>query len=207
MDAYSYLFRGYVFANAQTGNMLLFGVNFADGDFSNAVKYLWPVLAFAIGIVISDIINGKRDFIKIHWRQIAVLIEIIILIIVAFLPENYNSLANILTSFACGIQVESFRKIHGNSIATTMCIGNLRTATNNLVKFFSSREKGYLRKAFLYYGIIVMFVSGAIIESHLIKIFGEKAILLSPVLLAAALIIMFSKIDDDKKNLSMEKDE
>ena len=31
MDAYSYLARGKVFANAQTGNILLFGVNLADG--------------------------------------------------------------------------------------------------------------------------------------------------------------------------------
>ena len=29
MDAYSYLCRGEVFANAQTGNILLFGVNLA----------------------------------------------------------------------------------------------------------------------------------------------------------------------------------
>ena len=35
MDAYSYLYRGEVFANAQTGNMLLFGVNAAGGDFAD----------------------------------------------------------------------------------------------------------------------------------------------------------------------------
>ena len=37
MDAYSYLARGHVFANAQTGNMLLFGVNLASGQFQNAL--------------------------------------------------------------------------------------------------------------------------------------------------------------------------
>ena len=31
MDAYSYIERGKVFANAQTGNMLLFGVNLSEG--------------------------------------------------------------------------------------------------------------------------------------------------------------------------------
>ena len=30
MDAYSYLCRGQVFANAQTGNMLLMGINLAE---------------------------------------------------------------------------------------------------------------------------------------------------------------------------------
>lgn len=32
MDAYSYLLRGEVFANAQTGNMLLFGVYASKGN-------------------------------------------------------------------------------------------------------------------------------------------------------------------------------
>ena len=32
MDAYSYMERGEVFANAQTGNMLLFGVHLSEGE-------------------------------------------------------------------------------------------------------------------------------------------------------------------------------
>ena len=32
MDAYSYIERGQVFANAQTGNMLLLGVNLSQGN-------------------------------------------------------------------------------------------------------------------------------------------------------------------------------
>lgn len=40
MDAYSYMERGEVFANAQTGNMLLFGVHLSQGDFQNTLKYL-----------------------------------------------------------------------------------------------------------------------------------------------------------------------
>lgn len=32
MDAYSYIVRDRVFANAQTGNMLLFGVNLSEGN-------------------------------------------------------------------------------------------------------------------------------------------------------------------------------
>lgn len=40
MDAYSYLYRGEVFANAQTGNMLLFGVNAAGGDFGRSYEIL-----------------------------------------------------------------------------------------------------------------------------------------------------------------------
>ena len=110
MDAYSYIERDQVFANAQTGNMLLFGVNLSEGNFSVAMRYFLPVLAFALGIALAEIVH-KKDLNLLHWRQAAVLVEALILLGVAFFPQNMNLLANSLTSFACGIQVESFRKI------------------------------------------------------------------------------------------------
>lgn len=197
MDAYSYLFRDHIFANAQTGNMLLFGVNLANGDIFEALRYLWPVLAFTAGIILSDIINQKSSVIRIHWRQISVLVEAVILAIVSFMSVELNPVANVMISFACGIQVESFRKIHGNSIATTMCIGNLRSGTYNLDRYLDTGENSYLRKAVLYYGVIASFVVGAVIESRCISFMGNKAILLSVLLLLSALIIMFRKADGD----------
>lgn len=191
MDAYSYFFRGHVFANAQTGNMLLLGVNLANKDFSTAIKYVWPISAFIIGIVISDIINEKKDEIKIHWRQISVLIELIMLAIVAFIPQDKNYLANAMISLVCGIQVESFRKINGNAIATTMCIGNLRSGTSHLVQYFCTKNGQSLKNACLYYGIIITFVIGSIIESWLIVRYDTYAIFFSSVLLFFVVIIMF----------------
>ena len=110
MDAYSYMERGEVFANAQTGNMLLFGVHLSEGDFQNTMKYLFPVLAFALGIALAEVVRAKAGNL-LHWRQISVLAEALILIAVSFFPTALNLPANALTSFACGIQVESFRKI------------------------------------------------------------------------------------------------
>lgn len=197
MDAYSYLFRGHVFANAQTGNMLLFGVNLANREITAALEYLWPILAFTAGIILSDVINAKKPFLRIHWRQISVIIEIVILSMVAFLPENANPIANILISLACGIQVESFKKIHGNSIATTMCIGNLRSGTYNLDKYLITHEHRYLKTAVLYFGIIVSFVIGAVFESYFISIAENYAIFFSTVMLLIALIIMFRDGSDE----------
>ena len=146
MDAYSYIERDHVFANAQTGNMLLLGVNLSEGNFQMAMHYFFPVFAFALGISLAELVHvGKNRFL--HWRQSAVLIEAVILAGVAFFPLSMNLLANSLTSFACGIQVESFRKIRGNSIATTMCIGNMRSGTQNLCNYFQSKDTEYLRNA------------------------------------------------------------
>ena len=60
MDAYSYLERGQVFANAQTGNMLLMGVNLAEGNFQTMLDYLFPVLAFALGIFLAEMVHVRR---------------------------------------------------------------------------------------------------------------------------------------------------
>lgn len=197
MDAYSYLFRGHVFANAQTGNMLLFGVNLANGEYMTALNYFFPVLSFIVGIILADLLNKRTNYLKLHWRQLSVLFESLLLIGVAFIPERSNALANAVTSFACGIQVESFRKIHGNKIATTMCIGNLRSGTYNIDQYFRTRENSHLHKAFLYYGIILAFVLGAVIESRLIPVMGSYAIFLSPVLLIVVLGIMFYGASDE----------
>lgn len=71
MDAYSYMCRGQVFANAQTGNLLLFGVNLTTGHFNAALQYICPVIAFTAEIAAADAVrfkfNNKKFF---HWRQL-----------------------------------------------------------------------------------------------------------------------------------------
>ena len=111
MDAYSYMCRGKVFANAQTGNILLLGINISERNWHMALHYLVPVLAFAIGIALADLVKIRtKDLTLLHWRQISVFCEAVILLSVSFIPQDFNLVANALTSLACGIQVESFRK-------------------------------------------------------------------------------------------------
>ena len=49
-DAYTYLCRGKVFANAQTGNIVLFSSYLFDGEWGHCTRYLIPVLSFLLGI-------------------------------------------------------------------------------------------------------------------------------------------------------------
>lgn len=201
MDAYSYICRGQVFANAQTGNMLLFGVHLSSGNWPMAFRYATPVFAFTMGIAIAVMVRLKRkDKSLIHWRQITVFFEAVILLIVAFIPLTDNLLANSLISFACGMQVESFRKIHGNGIATTMCIGNLRNATQNLCHYVKNHEKKSLKKSILYYGIILFFIVGAVIGNIVIRYLETRAIIVCSILLALAFIVMFAENVENRRN-------
>ena len=197
MDAYSYIGRGEVFANAQTGNMLLLGVHLSEGNIPAAIRYLCPVLAFTFGLALADMFRKSGRGSHVPWRQMSVGAVAIILTIVRFLPQSHNLLANSLTSLACGIQVESFRKIHGNGIATTMCIGNLRSGTQNIYTFLQTKKREALEKGLLYYGIILCFICGAIIGNQCIKYFHERAILISSVLLLLAFIMMFITRDEE----------
>ncbi len=115
MDAYSYLGRGKVFANAQTGNMLLLGVNIADGDWHQAAHYALPVLAFAFGIALAHTVKHVSHEHHLHWRQTSLLVEAALLVAVSFVPQDFDLLANSLTSLACGMQVQAFRKLHGRA--------------------------------------------------------------------------------------------
>ena len=65
MDAYTYIFRDGVFANAQTGNILLLGVNLSEGNYGEALRYFFPVLAFAAGIVLAEVIH--QSFVQVFF--------------------------------------------------------------------------------------------------------------------------------------------
>ena len=195
-DAYTYYTRGKVFANAQTGNIILLGHNAMNGDFTDAFRFLVPVLAFAGGIYISEVIRGiYREYGKLHWRQIVVVLEILLLFVVGFLPQSMNMAANILVSFVCAMQVEAFRKMKGSAYASTMCIGNLRSATEMLYRYRHTKEKGCLEKCLRYYGVILVFGIGAALGSFMTSLFEERTIWISCGFLFVCFCIMFIKED------------
>ena len=194
MDAYSYMCRDGVFANAQTGNMLLLGINLSERNWGMALHYLFPVLAFAIGIALADVVRmHAKDKSLFHWRQLSVLCEALVLFVVCFFPQSMNLAANSLTSLACGIQVESFRKIHGNGIATTMCIGNLRGGTAAFSAWIREKKPEELEKAVYYFAIIVFFAIGAGIGGNLSLHYGIPTIWVSCVLLLISFVVMFKE--------------
>ena len=196
-DAYTYYTRGKVFANAQTGNIILLGHNAMNGDFTDAFRYLVPVLAFAGGIYISEVIRGiYREYGKLHWRQIVVVLEILLLFVVGFLPQSMNMAANILVSFVCAMQVQTFRKVRGHAYASTMCIGNMRSGTEALCVYFHTHDREVLCKALTYFGVIGLFAIGAGLGALLSAHMAEQGIWVSCALLAVSFFIMFIREEE-----------
>lgn len=204
-DAYTYLFRGKVFANAQTGNIVLLSSNLMDGNWERVLHYLVPLCAFALGVLTAEKMQEHfRNMQRLHWRQLVVLCEIVMLFVVGFFPQEWNLMANALVSFACAMQVQTFRKVNGYAFASTMCIGNMRSGMDSLCSWVLNRNPAALKKSFYYLGIILLFALGAGLGSLALDLCGAKAIWFSCLLLAVSFCLMFLKEDVEEIKEDLE---
>lgn len=191
-DAYTYVCRGKVFANAQTGNIVLMSTHLFDGHYGESLRYMIPIVAFLMGTFFAEAVHSRlKHYEKIHWRQIILACEIVFLLIVGFLPQNFNALANALVSFVCALQVQTFRKVRGHLYASTMCIGNMRSGSEALFAYFKTRDKEILNKAGIYFFVIFLFALGAGIGSIVTGFLGHGAIWISCALLFISFLLMF----------------
>lgn len=201
-DAYTYCCRGEVFANAQTGNIVLMSSAFFAGSWNIVLKYIIPVISFLIGTAVAELIHMKfKPCEKIHWRQIILIIEIILLFAVGFIPQYINAPANALVSFVCAMQVQTFHKVRGHAYASTMCIGNMRSGVEALCAYFHVHDKAILKKALTYFGVIAVFAIGAGIGTFITNRIGNKSIWICCALLFISFVMMF--ISDEEKNQSV----
>ena len=190
-DAYTYYMRGQVFANAQTGNMVLLSEHLFQGDASGAMRYLLPVLSFALGVWAAERVRARFRVVRsLHWRQWIVLAEAVILALVGFLPQTLNAPANALVSFVCALQVQAFRKVNGYAFASTMCIGNLRSGVESLDAYLRTRDRALLRASGSYLLMLLCFVLGAGLGSLACPLMGIRTIWLSCALLAVCFGLM-----------------
>ena len=192
LDAYTYLSRGGVFANAETGNMVLFGICLIQGQWRRAAGYLLPILAFALGVLAAEFIREHhRSGPRYHWRHTVLLAEIAVLCAVAFLPRGeWDPAANTLVAFVCALQVETFRKVRGNPFATTMCTGNLRSGTEAIYHALTGGKRTSVEKGLCYYAVIACFIAGAALGVLLTKLAPQRAVLGAAVLQLAAFGLM-----------------
>lgn len=204
-DVYTYLYRGKVFANAQTGNIVLCSVKLVEGDWSAVLHYLVPLCFFALGVFTAELLRQKfQQMQRLHWRQLVVLCEIVMLFVVGFFPQEWNLMANALVSFACAMQVQTFRKVNGYAFASTMCIGNMRSGMDSLCSWVLNRNPAALKKSLYYWGIILLFALGAGLGSLTLDLCGAKAIWFSCLLLAVSFCLMFLKEDVEEIKEDLE---
>ena len=205
-DAYTYLFRGKVFANAQTGNIVLLSTNIMDGRWDKVLHYLVPLCAFALGVLAAEKMREHFQAMqRLHWRQLVVLGEVLLLFAVGFLPQSQNLLANAIVSFSCAMQVQAFRKVNGYAFASTMCIGDLRSGVEALCVWSRTRDPEAKDRMLRYFGIILLFALGSGLGSKSCVWLGGRTIWIYCGLLLVSFALMFIR-EDLEANPVIEKD-
>ncbi len=193
-DAYTYVYRDKVFANAQTGNIVLLSQSIYEKNWPRALHYFVPLFAFVLGVAVAEWIRQScQSWQAVHWRQIVLMSEILLLFAVGYLPEELNMLANAFVSFSCAMQVQAFRKMTGYAFSSTMCIGNIRSGMEALSGYIRTRNRKLLEKALRYWEIIFLFGLGAGFGGHFVSVLGGKTIWLSCAFLLVGFLLMFIK--------------
>ena len=202
LDIYSYLARGKVFANTQTGNLVLLGYNMAQGNLEKMIYYLLPISFFAFGVWLAKIIEYKVGEGKhFDWLHVLLGIEIGMLFMVMFIPEGkLNVVANIMVSFICGLQVQGFGKVNGNAYSTVMFTGNLKNVAECFAHYSLTKEREALENGKVYLGVILMFVIGGWLGALTTGKYAEKAVgLINSVLVIVFVLLYLEKRDLIKK--------
>ena len=192
LDAYTFVGRGGVFCNAQTGNIVLFGVYISTGRWQLAFTHIPPILAFVLGVFLAEAIKrNELPFRLWNWKRIILTFETIVLFIVGFIPSTApNVIVTVTVSLVSSVQVSSFRKLVDSQFNTTMSTGNLRSGTQALYIAITQRDKDAAVRSIRYFMVIFSFLSGALIGGLLTSLFGIRAIWSTILLLLFAVIFI-----------------
>ena len=59
LDAYTFICRGGVFANAETGNIVLVALGITNRNYKNVFMAALPIFAFVVGVIVTEIIRER----------------------------------------------------------------------------------------------------------------------------------------------------
>jgi uncharacterized membrane protein YoaK (UPF0700 family) len=178
LDAYTYLTRHGVFATSQTGNLVLFGVEAAQGRWTRAARHLPPLLAFVAGVLAAETLKRPRVAKWIRWpARTALLLEIVVLLVVGALPASApDGWVTLAIAFVASVQVSMFRTLHKWQYNSTMATGNLRTATQALYLALVDRDRDAAERAQVFATILLSFTAGALLGALLTLQLGARAV-------------------------------
>ncbi|MGP1522742.1 MAG: YoaK family protein [Treponema sp.] len=187
LDAYTFILKNGVFANAQTGNLILLSVSLFNGEYGRVPQYLLPIVFFSLGILLSEYIKETPGIKPSARIKIVLLFKAAVLIVIGFTSSRTNPLFTTCTvSFLAAVQVGIFNKMEGSAVATTMITGNLKSSMQCLYAFFCKKDKRAGKVFVQYIAVIVFFGIGAGIGAFLTRTFLDNSIYFCLIFIFAA---------------------
>ena len=195
MDAWVYLAHGHVFANAQTGNIVLMMVSLAREDVRQAANHLPPLVAFVAGLLVSRLSGGALKRAKLNSRDIRLGVECVLLVALALAADAMPDQAvTACIGFIAGIQITSLSHIGAWSFNTGMTTGNLRGAASALSKALAGVEEEWPH-ALVMAALCLAFTVGALAGAWLTPRLGGMTLLPVATLVAAAIAVAPRRMD------------
>ena len=169
--AYTYLLRGNVFCNAQTGNVVLMGMALGAGKWEEGFYYLIPITAYLMGAFLSELVpNPVKHRLPVRWDTLLIGIEMLAVACLGFVPESAPvQISQVTINFIASMQYNTFRQAEGIPVATTFATNHIRQIGVGLAK-----ELQHLLMRHL--GMLVYFLLGAIAGTIFCNLFVGKAI-------------------------------
>ncbi|GAA1363117.1 YoaK family protein [Catellatospora chokoriensis] len=202
LDAYTFLGRGGVFATAQTGNVVLLGVQAAQAQWDAALRHVPPIIAFVAGVWVAETIRLPRVARALRKPvRAALLLEILVLIVVGLMPSGgSDDLVAVMISFVASVQITSFGMIGRWTFNTTVTTTNLRNAAQALYGAVVRHERDATAQARNLWPAVGSFAGGALLGGLFTVHLGDRAVWVATGLLLIGLALFHA--DDRRRGLS-----
>ena len=191
--AYTYLLRGNVFCNAQTGNVVLMGLALGSAEWAKAGYYLVPISAYILGAFVSELM----------------LIEMIAVLGLGFLPETAPvQICQVVINFVASMQYNTFRQAEGVPVATTFATNHIRQIGGGLAKELRHRhsaDKSHRRKLARHCGMLFFFILGAVTGTVFCHLLVGRAIWLTMIPLGIIFLTLLHADRTTEKELVEQK--
>ncbi len=179
--AYTYLLRGNIFCNAQTGNVVLMGMAIGSKDWNQALYFLIPISAYILGAFVSELLPNpvKRRF-SIRWDTILIGFEMLVVLGLGFVPESAPvQISQVAINFIASMQYNTFRQSEGIPMATTFATNHIRQIGVGLAKelqHLRAPEKSHRKKLRRHFEMLLFFLFGAVVGTVFCHLIVGKAI-------------------------------
>ncbi len=188
LDAYTFVGHGGVFANAQTGNVVLLGVGLVQGQAGQGLRHLPPLLSFLVGLGVAE--SLARPWARRTLRRptrVVLGVEAVVLVVcgAVALPDVVVTVA---VAFVVALQVSTFKKVGDVPYNATVTTGNLRSLVAEIARWAGDRTPEAGRPAAVLAGIVAAFAAGAAAGAALTTAAGRAAAFAAAAAILAVLV-------------------
>jgi uncharacterized membrane protein YoaK (UPF0700 family) len=163
LDVYTFLARGGVFANVQTGNVVLFFIDLSESRFSACLGHVWPIIAFLLGVTVATHVkSGKLDHLIRYPLRWTMGVHVLLLAIIGFVPESVpNIYVTVPIAFMGAMQLELFRSVGDLNYMVVATTGNLMRMVDTAYSMVTTKSESSRHAFRTYRNVTLSFSLGA----------------------------------------------